>query len=615
MNTKVTFMIISIALLALSCTTQLKAQSIEKRVVEAIEKKEERMERVLRSQMLRPFPSTGLWKDTWLALAAYHFNEETDKNKADSALIAQRDLILKEMPNSMHWRIYILARVYNLYASNSSYQPGRMSPEAEQAVLDILLAFLQHEKQATKKICDNNMVWDYWGSENHHLMMTSSIWSAVNIFTKLPKYRDQKLACGTSMTEMIALMNKYYKQYFREKSTKGIFTEVAMSGYAKYSLNSLYNIYDFTNDDELKTLADKFLNLYFTDWGIEQINGVRGGSRHRSYPGRPSSLRTEGLGFYSTGIGVIGNHPAFMGAATTSWKPHTLVVELAMAQKERGVYELYSRRPGLAAEGGGGRVAPQGGQLLRYTYHTPQFIMGMSMVPALSKDKWVGISSQNRRNFLTFYDEEKAATIHTQRFSPARGSVYNAEWGVQNKGVMILQVLPDKLTKAVRGQMVFFDEIFTPIQKDGWAFVETPTAYCAIKIVCGESVLRKATKADFREGKGQLKSTYLELKDKHSPIIFEVCAKEGYSSFEAFQKEIIANELEMEKSSLSYSSRRYENKLTLYHDYSKLPEINGETINLNPDYVYKSPYMNADFDSRIVEIQHGDKKLTLDFNK
>ena len=258
-------------------------------------------------------------------------------------------------------------------------------------------------------------------------------------------------------------------------------------------------------------------------------------------------------------------------------------------------------------------LSPNGGNLLRYTYHTPQFIMGMSMVPAIDGSRWAGISSQNRRNYITFANGDKVATIHTQRFSPSRGSVYNAEWGVQNKGVMILQVLADKYTKSVRGQLVFFDKSLNPVEKNGWVFVEAPEAYCAVKVMNGETVLRAATIADFREGKGQFGSMYLELKDKFSPIVFEVSAKDKYGSFGEFQKDIMSNKLAMKGNALTYASKAYKNELRLYTDYSKLPEVNGATVELTPEFVYKSPHLNADFGKGVIKISNGDKSKELDF--
>ena len=598
----------TIAMLVLGCATLLNAQSLEEKAKAAIAKTTERQEATLRLQVRKPFPKAGLWYVEWQLLAAYKFNKNIPEFEAK--LIKQRDAIVKKMPHSMHWQVYIIARVYNLYSSKS--KTPRMSKDAEQAALDIMYSWIIQDKEATKKMSTPEMVWKYWGSENHHLMMTSSIWSVTNIFKNLLKYKNKKLKDGTTMAQMAKLMDNYYKLFFREKAMKGLFTEIASAGYAKYTLNTMYNLYDFAEDKELKKLADMFLNVYFADWAAEEMNGARGGSRHRAYPGRESSYNRGSLGYYFFGLGRPNGHPAFMGAVTTTWRPNQLVAELALAQKARGTYESISRRPGLMTRDGKSMSA-KGGNLLRYTYHTPQFIMGMSMVPAIGMSRWPGISSQNRRNYITFANGKKVATIHTQRFSPSRGSVYNAEWGVQNKGVMILQVLADKFTKTVRGQLVFFDKSFKPVEKDGWVFVEAPEAYCAVKVVKGKTVLRAATKADFREFKGQMGSMYLELKDKFSPIVFEASAKDKYESFEAFQKDIMSNQLAMNGSVFTYSSKAYKNELKLYTDYSKLPKVDGKTVELSPEFVYKSPHLNADFGKGAIKISNGDKSMELDF--
>jgi hypothetical protein len=599
-----------ITILALGCATLLNAQSIEEKAKEAIAKTTERQEATLRAQVRKPFPKDGLWYVEWQLLAAYKFNENIPNFETE--LIKQRDAIVKEMPHSMHWQVYILARIYNLYSSKS--HTPKMSEDAEQALLDIMYAWIIQENEATKKIAHPEFVWKYWGSENHHLMMTSSIWGVANIFKNLPEYKNKKLKDGTTMAQMAKLMDEYYKLFFREKAMKGLFTEVACAGYAKYTLNSMYNLYDFAEDKELKKLADMALNVYFADWAAEEINGVRGGSRHRAYPGRPSSYSSGSLGNHFFGLGEASGHPAYMGPATTTWRPDRLITELALAQKARGTYESISRRPGLVkSTATGGSLSPDGGNLLRYTYHTPQFIMGMSMVPAIDESRWAAISSQNRRNYITFANADKVATIHTQRFSPTRGSVYNAEWGVQNKGVMILQVLADKYTKSVRGQLVFFDKSLNPVEKNDWVFVEAPEAYCAVKVMKGGTVLRPATKTDFREGKGQMGSSYLELKDKLSPIVFEVSAKDRYRSFDEFQKEIVSNKLTMKGNALTYASKAYQNELKLYTDYSRLPEVNGRIVELTPEFVYKSPHLNADFGKGVIRISYGGKSKEFDF--
>ncbi len=584
---------------------------------EVIAKTQERQEGILRQQLNKPYPDSGLWHEENFAFGAYYFNERT--GQAQDGLVRVRNIFMNTAPDDVfweenaHWHVYLLARLYCMYSSKST--TPRMSAGIESYLADIMYAYLTNGKYVGMDMVDYNYIWTYKGSENHHLQAYVSAWSAAHILKDLPEYQDMKIG-DIGVADFARKFDSYFKLYFREKATKGLLTEIASPSYAKYSLNTIYNIYDFTDDAELKELADMFLNLYFADWAIEQFEGLRGGSKHRSYKGRESYGLTGSAGWFPFGLGLATKHPGFTCAATTTWRPDVLVAELALAQRERGTYEITSRRPGLRVEGSGNKreAAPEGGQLLRYTYHTPEFIVGMSMVPALEDDAWTAISSQNRCNLILF--NGTPAKIYTQ--SPPRSATssqtYNTEWGVQDKGVMILHHLPES-EENTKGQLVFFSKNLNLVQKGGWVFTEHEDAYCAVKVVQGEATIRETTAADFRNGDSDSNSgNFLVPENYLSPIVFEVASKDSYSSFEAFQEEIQQNILTENGTAVTYQSTAYQNTLTLYTDYSQLPEINGTLVNLNPDFVYQSPFINGDFGKSKITISMGTKNLVLDFN-
>ena len=119
----------------------------------------------------------------------------------------------------------------------------------------------------------------------------------------------------------------------------------------------------------------------------------------------------------------------------------------------------------------------------------------------------------------------------------------------------------------------------------------------------------------FRSGKGDLEAGEMfDLNDAHSPIIYEVNSKDKYDSFDDFQQQILSNPLKMCGGKLTYKSQAYENKLELFTDYSKPPQVNGWPINFSPKDVYVSPYLNAEFGKGIVELTNGEKKVVYDFN-
>ncbi|MFI4911059.1 MAG: hypothetical protein ACIAQZ_05275 [Sedimentisphaeraceae bacterium JB056] len=578
--------------------------SLEQKAARAIAETEMRQESIMRQQLRKPFPKTGLWKYEWQAMANYHFNEDTAK--ADAELLQQAEETRGKIGPGFHWHAYLLSRIYMLYSSNSEYYPGRMSKAAQEAVLSMIYEWTQSKhEEVSKQMTDPQWIWRYWGSENHHLQFYVSAWSAVHVLKDAPGYEDKTTTDGVSWQEMAGLLDEYFKNFLSQRAMKGLFLEVESPGYEKYSLNTIFNLYDFADDPELKELTDKFLNLYYADWAVEQLNGMYGGSCHRAY----SSLeKTESFGYISFGLGKMDVHPGRMSPATTSWRPNPLVAQLALAQADRGIYESISRRPGKVDKAGQeNAVDPDGGDLLKYTYMTPDFMMGISMNSA--EAAFVGVSAQNRRNYITLFDSAGPKTISTMRPQPSRGSVYNTEWGVQDKGVMILQA-----RKHAKGQKIYFPNALKRSQLRGWIFIETSQAYGAIKVVDGKVKIRKPQLEDFRDRKGDVNAgIFIVLEKFESPIIFEVVAKDKYKSMNDFKKQILSNYLRFKDNELNYESAAYKNKLTLFADYSRPPMLNGKAIDLNPDFVYKSPFINAKFGEGKVSIKYGENELSLDF--
>ena len=127
---------------------------------------------------------------------------------------------------------------------------------------------------------------------------------------------------------------------------------------------------------------------------------------------------------------------------------------------------------------------------------------------ALSSDAWLAVSSQNRWNGVVF-GGHSTARIFTQRPDPASGSVYNAEWGVQHRGAMILQRLTGHANATA--QMVWFDASLSRQETNGWIFAEAPQAYAAVRIL---------------DGGWSWDGNWAVLNDEYSPIILEVGRKQ-----------------------------------------------------------------------------------------
>jgi len=599
--------------------------------VSALDDADVRREALLKKLLASP-PSEKnnvMFHYTDFALAAYWLKQQMPA--ADQAMItaSRRDAVrwrgmedARTSKHSYYKQLYLLERVYFLFNSRSEYFPGRMSPAAEKAVAEMLWQWASAALR--REVLSPERDWHLWGTENHHAIMWSSLWGAAQIIADHPDYRDKSYADGTPAREMAQAFDDYYKRFARERAGKGLLVECA-SGYNKWTLNSWYNIADFSRDPVARRRMRMLLDLYWADWAIEQIDAVRGGSRHRCYPGSDSTGGSDGgngPSWYLFGIGKPEiTNPALVCAGTTFYRPSPLVTDLVLDVKGRGTYAYVTRRPGLGAaveeigfardeeflgETSGSILNPEGGNLLRYTWCTPDFIMGTSMVPALPLDDWTRISSQNRWEGVIFGGHQ-TARIFIQPIN--KKSFYNGNWSVQDKGVMIVQRLTTG--HGCNGQRIWFDNSLRRHEAGGWVFAEAPGAYAAVRVVEGKMDWQPDTPLGKKEKPGS--GMWLNCQSQFTPVILEVARKSDYPDFAAFQKAILANPLNWQNKKLDYRSDFYKTSLTLFADYSKVPQVNGEPVNYSPRKAYDSPFIQGDFGAGIVTIQKGTRELVLDF--
>lgn len=531
------------------------------------------------------------------------------------------------------------ARLYFLFGSRSKLHPGRMSPEAEKVLLDKMWEWARNVSRREMTSPDRD--WWSFGSENHWTHLWTGMWATAHILADHPDYQDRRYADGSIPSEMAQAFDAYAKRWCRNRASAGLLVE-CNSAYNKQTLSGLYNIADFATDPILKERMRMWLDLYWADWAIEQIDGIRGGSRHRSYPGSHSTVASSAglLAWYHFGVGEPAQsfHPDVWTAATTTYRPHPLVVEMVLDVHGRGSYASLSRRPGLedravpvgqrkfttAADhilntADGDKVNlldPNGGGLLRYSWCTPDFILGTSMVEARPNNDWWNASSQNRWDGALFGGHSTARIyVQSQSADPKNRSFYNANWSVQSKGVLVVHRLKDGLSENAKGQRVWFDESLEKVEKSGWVFAKAPRAYAAVRVVEGATEWKPDV--PFNPAKGDVPGPgmYLSCQQEFSPVIIEVARQAEYPTFSAFQEAVLANPLHWKEGRLDYQSGLYQTRVTLFTDYSNPPQVDGVPVNYRPVKAYDSPFIQGDYGSGVVTLRKGDRQVVLDFTK
>lgn len=545
--------------------------------------------------------------------------------------------------NSFFWMADELCRIVEYWGSNGTRNAGLLKPETEKKILDMMWIYVSDMSWLTqyKELPVNgkynylsivpadfskNNTWEVQGSENIHLMGFYTLWHFSKLLKDLPEYKDKISNDGHTPVQHYEAWTAYIKQYIKERAKKGLFVEFANDLYGMESLKCIYTFYDF-GDEELHNLTNKFLDLYWATWAQEQIDAVRGGGKARIYQGL-NSMRGDThfrkLAWYNLGlVGPSVIKENIFTFVTSGYRMPDVVMDIALDVEGRGDYEVIQRRQGLADDGKCFNIpyykfrTDKG--LLRYSYCTPDYIMGTFQCDALNApvhnqeasqggEEWTMISSQNRWMGVIF-EGHHSARIYAQ-CSPLEGSkgVYNQHWGFQKKGCMIVQKMKNEYSYYAGDLKIWVSDFGRNkmFEKDGWFFAEYDGAYAAVKFVSG------GYKSEYLND-NLWPGYWLTANEKYSPAIIEVDKKSNYSNFEDFQQKVMALNITVSDNAVEHTTL-FGDKIKFYTDFSKVAEINGEAVNINPAKVMDSPFVQSDFDSGVYTIKKGARELTLDFN-
>ena len=106
----------------------------------------------------------------------------------------------------------------------------------------------------------------------------------------------------------------------------------------------------------------------------------------------------------------------------------------------------------------------------------------------------------------------------------------------------------------------------------------------------------------------------LKCTDDYSPVIIEVARKADFSTLADFRKVVLGLPLKLESNVLTYTGLGGD-RFTFFTDQSRPPQINGRPVDYSPSKVYDSPFVQSDWDSGVVTIQKGARKLVMNFNE
>lgn len=553
------------------------------------------------SYSLMNFAFKSLWLDRDVQQANAAIAENCSFYLADKQTRDDRD--------SFYWSADLLARMVELFGPTGTRAASRID-EQTQAVIDELMWVYasEHSRRAEANPAPSH-IWHIYGSENHHDQYNATLWHFTHLLAQRPQYRQREFDDGGTAAEHRDAWSAGHKSYLRERLRKGLCVEFASKVYNSKTLKGFYNMHDFTADAELRRLCRAFLDVFWASWAQEQIEGVRGGPATRIYLGLNSRTgRNDPIarwaGFY---LGAAIEPQPFDNdfvLLTSTYRMPVVVMDLAMDVQGRGTYEVRDRAPGLAMPGYHNppdyQVRDDVSGIVRYSYCTPQFIMGSPMVEARPWENWTAISSQNRWMGVIFAGHRDARIVPECRgIEKAPNTTTNQHWSVQHRGSLVAQKL--RTSKAGKfGVWISAAGLTEPVQRGAWWLVQSQSAYAAVRAARDGFEVEKIA--------GGVPGRFHEALDPWSPIIIEVAPQSAFDSLAAFEEAVLALPVTWEGQVLTYRGLDGVT-LTLDAAQTSVPTVDATPIDFTPPMLFDSPFIQSRWNSGIIRISKGEREL------
>ncbi len=554
------------------------------------------------------------------ALASRGFSQITaaDIEQANQLIIdTQQGWPVDDEIGGTYWMLSHLGMI-GCDAALSSY----LTPQAKEALYTMLYDYSKKYDLLADIYPIAPNIWRLNKSDNHNIVRKAIYYCTSMLMKDDPQWQGRLYNDGTTAQQHYDALTEFLPEYFRQAAMNGVQVEFASPTYSGLYLMATFTIRDCTDSALIRSIASKYLDLYFTDVAIETLNGIRGGAAVRSYKDASSyNFKAGKLSYYNWLFSGLPADPTFTSGNSpfdlipgciTDYRLPTPTLNLYTDTQSRGDFEYVSSRPGR-----GTWVHPTGGELWytvefpaairRSTYITPAFTIGtftlnesLGYTQIINQNHWMGVIG----------GDNYSSRVYMQ----AEGRSYDTRTGYQDlqavgsKGAAIIR-RNINISEGYRRLQIFFSQTFGyNYDGSGWLFAQNSnsTAYVAVR-----AVHKTESPAYSFAYDSVAKGDWVTIGNLGANIIIDVRKASEYANFQSFKADVLDNSIIWSQTgdSLTYTSC-YGDAITMYND-ARLPLINAETVDLNPPQVYSSPYLQADAGSSLVTIndQYGNEKV------
>lgn len=468
----------------------------------------------------------------------------------------------------------------------------------------------------------NDDFFSIYTGENHSLMSHTARYLAACYYEGETFTQYKKTAA-----ELIEEDGEWLKEFMRFRARQG-WAEFDSMGYAIEDLLSLLNLYDCSEDEEIRTLAKMSMDTILMSMIVDCTeNGIYGGAHARSYDITTISLHNRIYWIYYLyfgdtsfsdveGFANYGKDINLPFAFFSDYRPDDILY--AIVADKTYPYSSYERNHNITEQ-----LDNIGdGWANHYTYNTALYSIGCLNY----QDAWeIGSRYQHIEDtqqtswLLGFAENAKATiTVHHPGDTSYHGYWYgdsqcncNHLFGHKNAVMGIFYIpgasQPYKFIHAYLDRSQFDEVIEQP--EENRIFVRLGDAYAVLRF--SESYSWNGS-AEILVYDGDKKS------DIRIAMACEAGDREEYGSFDAFVAAMEEKNFSFDKEGLTLEYGNMRLDITRYNKRDGVIEtqyLDGVPVEYPYDYTYDSPYMKSVWDSGVIEVYYKNYVRVMDYIK
>lgn len=570
--------------------------------------------------------NTGAWSDVGYGMAALWQNDTEAGNECVIRVCTQYPPEEGSQSFESYFGMNLLMRMWYTFSDKSEIYPGRLSREAQTAIEKFFYDYVRFNSDLTTAYDIQPDRIHIRDSENHDIIQRTAFLLGSELLMMTDDYKNKDID-GLTLQEYHDAWNKYFKYYFDCKARYGLTIETGSPTYSKYTCDSMYSIYDFAMDKELKDLVGKYLDVYCADALLESLNGIRGGSRNRNYQDkygyRPDMDAINSMFYIQFGTAdyMYKNsslHPAQLSAAASNYVAPYVLFDIMYNKTEKEPYYYESQTMGEGSRSTVGQydqlyyemLFP--GNVYRKTYMTDNYVMStqtidrnLNYAEINSQNRWMGVifKGSMRNVGAKSYDSR----VYVQGIGTAQNgrTGYNELSGICENGAMVISGLTESFNSSGSRIYISGDIYSAKVIDDNWLIAEDPDGQCYVAV--------KPAKGEYQSVDEMEDGYFLKLSEPYAPIVIQVADKTDFSGLDAFEKAVKAATFKWSGNVFTYTSLKGD---TFEVSTEKImPKLNGEEVETAPEYLVRSPYFNSEYGSGVFNIvDTKGHEFTVDFN-